>query len=343
MSRWLCRTAAAVISAGGSLMAALYLASPAVATPLASTTAGIVTVQTVPALAGVRLSLDGISAVTGADGSALISDRQLDGAAQRLAVVDQQVNAGLRVSLDKVVNVPDHPLFHRLLLANLDEDRAVNIAVDTPQGSPVPGADVTSLTLQDSLGRTLQLAGRELSGPVWLASRRPVPDSTGVAGRNVIYTVASVIVHGTDIVSGGRLHFEPDQTTNWKIPGIFFTLTVQGDDPLGGKPAGSSVRLVYPDHSVVQVPLDSHHQARLTDLPRGNYKLQIRGGLVSLTTQLRLSRNQSVTQVVITDGDALVVGLAGLAVVGLLAGIGIVGRHLRQVRGRGRELSGVPA
>lgn len=343
MSRWFRRTAAAAISAGGSLMAALYLASPTLAAPLASATAGIVTVQTVPALAGVRLSLDGTSAVTGAAGSAVISDRQLDGAAQRLAVADQQVNGGLRVSLDRVVNVPDHPLFHRVLLVDLDEDRAVNIAVDTPQGSPVPGADITSVTLQDSLGRTLQIAGSELIRPVWLASRRPVPDATGVAGRNVIYTVTSVVVHGTDIVSGGRLHFEPDQTTYWKIPGIFFTLTVQGDDPLGGRPAGSSLRLVYPDRSVVQVPLDSHHQARLTDLPRGDYKLQIRGGFVSLTTQLRLSRNQTVTQVVITKGDALVVGLGGLAVFGLLAGIGMVGRHLRQERGRGAELSSVPA
>jgi hypothetical protein len=121
------------------------------------------------------------------------------------------------------------------------------------------------------------------------------------------------------------------------------SLTVQGDDLLGGKPAGKSLLLTYPDHSVVQVPFDAHHQARITDLPRGTYKLRVRGGLIGLTTQVRLSRNQLVTQIVVTKGDVLVIGLAVVGLIALLAATGLAGRYLRQSRRRRMELSGVPA
>jgi hypothetical protein len=321
----------------GALAPAAHASSPM------SASSGMVTIQTVPALPGVHFSLNGVQGVTGAAGSAVVSDRQLDTAAQDLVVPYQQLNSSLKVSLDRVVNDPDHPLFQRLLLVDLDEDRAVNIVVTTPEGVSLPAAEVTSVTLQDSLGRTLQLSSKDLAGPTWLASRRAVPDAAGVAARDVVYTVSSVVVHGSNIVSAGRYHFEPEQTPDWKVPGIFFTLTVQGDDILGGKPAGTSLRLVYPDHVAVEVPLDSQHRARIADLPRGDYSLRVRGGLVGLTSQVRLSRNQLITQVVITRGDALVIGLAGLGAICLLAATGMAGRHLRRTRKRRMELSGVPA
>lgn len=327
----------------GSSIAFGVLAPAARASGPVTASPGTVTIQTVPALPGVHFSLDGVQGVTAADGSAAVSDRRLDTAAQDLIVPGQQLNNSLRVSLDRVVNDPDHPLFHRLLLVDLDEDRAVKVLVTTPEGAVLPAAEVTSVTLQDSLGRTLQLNSKDLAGPAWLASRRTVPDAAGVAARDVVYTVSSVVVHGSNIVSAGRYHFEPEQTADWKVPGIFFTLTVQGDDILGGKPAGRSMRLVYPDHSAVEVPLDSHHRARITDLPRGNYSLRVRGGLVGLTSQVRLSRNQLITQVVITTGDALVITLAGLGVIAVLAGTGMAGRHLRRTRKRPMELSGAPA
>jgi hypothetical protein len=284
----------------------------------------------VPSIAGVHFTLEGVRGVTGPGGSATVVVPQLRDAARQLVVPGQQLGSNLRVSLDRVANDPDHGVFSRRLVAELDEDRAVTIQPITPERDPVPIAQVSSVTMTSSLGRTVRLDGAQLRGPIWLAASRPARLSAGVGGRSVTYAIDSVVVRGANVVNSGQIRFDPKQSSVWTVPSLFYTLTIQASDILAGGPAGSSVKLTYPDGAVMTVPLGARHRATIADLPRGTYHLEVNGGVWPLISTVRLSRSQTATQAVATVGDLVLVLVIGLSAVAVVVAAGALGRRRRR-------------
>jgi hypothetical protein len=321
-------------SVGLSVLACLPVAASA--SPAQAVTAPrTVNIVVVPSLAGVHFTLDGIPAVTGPGGTATMADSDLVGAAQHLAIPQQQLGPDLRVSLDRVSNNPNHGEFSRLLVAELDEDRAVSIKLLTPQRTYLPFDHVTAVTLNDSLGRTTQISHSQLESPVWLAASRPAQVKSGITGRLVTYSVKSVMIRGTNVVNSGQLRFTTNRSLTWDVPVILHSLTINANDLLAGAPAGTSVKVTYPNQTTVTVPLGPGHRVTLTDLPRGSYGLRVIGGLVPLASTVHLSKDQTATEIVVTAGDvveALVLVSAMLAVV---AAAGIIGRRRRHMRNDG--------
>ena len=206
------------------------------------------------------------------------------------------------------VTDPNHGPF-TVSMAELDEDRLVQIQPLTPKGRHLPITKVTSVTLTDTLGRTLTFSGQELAHPIWLAASVPAQVGAGVGGRLVTYSVKSVIIRGSNVVNSGQSRFTPGNIPNltqpvWKIPVILYNLTIEANDLLAGAPAGKTALLTYPDHSVASVPLGPTHRVVLQNLPRGTYQLKVKGSLVPLGSTIRLSRSQTATQLLVTPGDA---------------------------------------
>jgi hypothetical protein len=319
-------TALAVVALAGAATVATASGAQAVTPPATRT----VSVQVVPALAGVNFTLDGIPGVTGVGGTAAVVDTNLNGAAERLVVPNQTLTPTLRVALDRVRNDPHHGAFTRKVLAELDEDRAVTISMLTPKKKTLPLSEVTSVAITSSLGSTQQLTGAQLAKPIWLAASRPALASTGANGRLVTYAFKSVIIHGANVVNSGQLHFTPNKVIIWPVPVILHSLTIEANDLLAARPAGKTVQLTYPDNSKVTVRLDANREYTFHNLPRGNYKVKVGGGLIALSSTVRLSRNQTATEVVITKADAGELALMLFSVTAVVVAAGVIGRRLRR-------------
>jgi hypothetical protein len=319
-----------VVALSGGATAATATGAQAITPPATRT----VSVQVVPALAGVAFTLDGIPGVTGVGGTAAVVDTNLNGAAERLDVPNQTLTPTLRVALDRVANDPHHGAFTRKLVAELDEDRAVTITMLTPKKTTLPLSEVTSAAITSSLGSTTQLTGAELAKPIWLAASRPALASTGDNGRLVTYAFKSVIIRGANVVNSGQLHFTPNKLLVWPVPVILHSLTIEANDLLAGRPAGKTVQLTYPDNSKVTVPLGAEREYTFQNLPRGTYKVKVGGGLIALSQTVRLSRDQTATEVVITKADAGELALMLFSVLAVVVAAGVIGRRLRRHTGR---------
>ncbi len=319
----------------GAALAALTLATTGVvaASPAAQAVGPAtrtVQVQVVPALAGVSFALDGVTHTTVPGGTAVVDDTNLNGAAEHLTVPAQQLTADTRVSLDRVANDPNHGPFTRKLVAELDEDRAITINMVTPDKKILPLSEVTSITLTDSLGGTTRYTAADLAKPIWLSASRPALASTGANGRLVTYAFKSVMIHGANVVNSGQLRFTPNKQLAWQVPVILHSLTIEANDLLAGAPAGKTAQLTYPDKTVKVVPLGPDHKVTLPNLPRGTYQLKVGGGLIALSSTVRLSRDQTATEVVITGGDAGELALMLFSVLAVVVAAGVIGRRLRR-------------
>ena len=325
--RWplrLAGVAAAVVLAGAGAVATGTAANAAAANQRT------VIVHMVPELPGVAFTFDGQPYASGPGGIANIPTDNLVDAASRLALPTQQIYPTIRVSLDRVTNSPAHGVFTRSLVVELDEDRLVTIQLLTPKSSVLPSGSVSSVTLNDTLGRTITFSGKQLSHPVWLASSEPALVGGGVGGRLVTYTVKSVIMRGSNVVNSGQQHFTANTSITWQIPVILYSLTIEANELLAGKPAGSSAELTFPDRSTEVVQLGRTHRVVLTNLPRGSYKIKVKGSLVPLGSTVQLSRNQTATELMVTPGDAAEIVLMVAVLLGVVVAAGVIGRRLRQ-------------
>lgn len=322
---------ARVLAGAGSAVAvavSLIAVAPAAGAAPAPRTVDVVVV---PNYAGVQFTLDGMSEVTGPGGVAVVNDPNLSTAASTVSVPQQTLSPDLRVKLDRVASDPNHGVFSRKLVVELDADRAVSLHLISPQGKPVPLRQVDSVTLNDSVGRTITLTHSQLRGPVWLSASRPSTVAQGVTDRNITYSIKSAIISGSNAVNSGQLRFDTRRSLTWNVPVILHSLTVVGNDLMAGRPAGSSVRLTYPNGAVRVVPFGPGHRVTLTDLPRGNYGVKVQGGLVPLASTVRLSKDQTATEIVVTAGNALEILAILLVVAGVITAAAIIGRRRRAV------------
>lgn len=314
-------------------------AASAVAVGLAPTAASAATPRTVevlvvPEYAGVHLTVDGIPVVTGPGGTQTIVDPDLGGAASHVVLPQQQLSRTLRVATDRVTVDPNHGPFSRRLIVELDADSAVTLHLVSPQRMAVPPGEVQRVTLSDSLGGTIQIGASELRSPVWLPSSRPSSAPSGVDNRLVTFSVQSVMVDGSNIVNSGQLRFAANRSLTWTVPVILRSLTVVGNDLLAGSPAGTSAQITYPNGFRRTVAFGPHHRVTLSNLPRGSYGVKVLGGVLPLASTVRLSRNQTDVEIVVTAGD--VADLAGIALIilALVVAAGVLGRRRRLVAAR---------
>jgi hypothetical protein len=103
----------------------------------------------------------------------------------------------------------------------------------------------------------------------------------------------------------------------------FHDLTIKAHDALFGGPVGDTAEVTHPDGKVERVRFGPGQVVTLNGLPRGEYKVNVRGaGGIVPAEQFRLSKGRTLDVTVVSRADIATLGLAGLAAAVTLLVIG---------------------
>jgi hypothetical protein len=343
------RRTALAVAVGGVLVIvpALAVASPG---PARAATAApwpvTLTIRTVPALPDVRFEFDGVALTSGLDGTAAHTE-QHNFSQHTLRLLDGTiVRQDRRYRFTRWAGQRDPDQAFRATVRGLPmrADYAITAAFSvwcpvTPRftdqhGRVLDPAQIAKVTVRSDTGQSASLRP---SGATWLRCTRPVTWGNTLRGRDVQYSVQSVMVSGTNVVHAGIERFWPTRTRAPTIVGYFHDLTITAHDALFGGGTGQEALVTLPDHTVVAEPFGPGHAATLSNLPQGSYQVRVKaGGAIVSAQTLRLSRDVTVDLTAVSPVDLLALG-GGVfaAVVGLPL---LSGSRRRWVAGQLRRL-----
>jgi hypothetical protein len=286
------------------------------------------TVQTVPALPGVRFALDGKTRTTDASGRVSYTE-QHDFSQHTLSLADTAVSTrSLRYRFTRWAGQRDPDGAFRATVSGLPLRTSYTVTAAFTAQCPVrprftdqhgrllDPRRISVVTVTSSAGRRVSVPPARTS---WLDCTQPVLRNATLASRDIRYRVQSVIFAGTNIVYAGVERFSPRAGARPTIVGYFHDLTITVHDALfGGRPRGDAV-VTLPSHAVRRLALGPGRSVTLDDLPQGDYKIDIRaaGSIISADT-FRLSRTTTVDLTAVSAADLATVG-GGL----LLAALGL--------------------
>lgn len=196
----------------GMLLVVLPL-GPAVA--VGPGAAGKVYVQTVPALSGVQLNLDGVPVTTGPGGSASVELPSINHIAQRVSLADPKVDGHTTVAISRVSPAP-HTIPHvSRLMVGLQVSTAVSVTVD-PGNSGIATSDVESLRLHSVAGQVKELRLSD-GGDVTLLSRRAMLQQGVLRTQDVTWSVDQVTTRSGAAVTTASPRFDPYTNARWTV------------------------------------------------------------------------------------------------------------------------------
>ena len=329
-----------VLAAGLALaisLASLGLGQPALAgaqAPARPAQAGLqpwpitITIRTVPALAGVRFSFDGTTLVTGPRGMAAVTERH-NFSLHTLRLLNTRVGKpGRRYTFARWAGQRDPNQAFRPTVRGLPmrADYTVTAAFSaqcpvTPHytdqhGTALDPGRITLVSVRSDAGRTMSLSP---SATTWLPCVLAAYVDSAMRKDDVQYSVQRVMISGTNIVHAGVERFWPSRTAHPTVVGYFHDLTIASHDALFGAGTGTVALVTQPNHLVRRVTLGTSHSATLSNLPQGEYRVDVKAGSAIISAQsLRLSRDQSVNLTAVSRADlATIGGVALLIVLGL--------------------------
>lgn len=283
-----------------------------------------ISVRTVPALAGVQFSFDGMPIITGADGTTSFTEHH-NFFLHTLTLLNTKPNRGdRRYSFARWAGQRDPDQAFQPTVRGLPMRANYTVTASfgarcpvTPrftyqQGHRLDPGRISTVTVRSSTGRvaTLRPAGR-----TWLQCQLPLYRGSTLVSHPVRYAIQSVMVSGANVVHAGVRQFNPGSNPKPTIVGYFHDLTIRAHDALYGRATGAEALVTLQGGSVRQVPLRAGHTVTLIALPQGSYKVAVKsgGGIISAQS-IRLSRNEVVDLTVVTPVDLATVGAAVVVV-----------------------------
>ena len=258
------------------------------------------TIQTVPAVPGMRFAVDGHRFKADGHGRAHLPA----GARGSLRALDTEIARGVRARFDRWYQgrrIAAINLYHRVRARFVDQS-----------GSRVDPRAVASVTLRGSDG------GRHVLTParsLWLQGNRVVPESEGRRSIALRYAAEKVLVAGSNVVHRGQQRFTPAANPTIQLRLLLFAVRVTVRDALLGFPIGSHIRLRYPNGRERREPLGRSADLTVKSLPRGSYRVSVDALGISSSRPVALSRDQEVDLRVISwlDFAVVLLGLASIA------------------------------
>ena len=185
------------------------------------------------------------------------------------------------------------------------------------QGKPVDLSRISSITLKGSNGATYTF---EDNLPHWLPAGRVIRLNNGLEETKILYSVISVVIDGSNVVSQAQQRFFVNPNDVWPVKLLLYSASFSARDALFRFPTGTGIRMEYPDGDVETFDFDANNQQSLSGLARGIYKVTVIGAKgFAPPTPIALSRTQDVELMVFSYLDMGVLGSIGVIVaLGLL-------------------------
>lgn len=319
-------TRAAAISSGaqGTAVTEERYHNPPHGHPLAPKGPQVAQLQTVPPVPGVTFQIAGQQFVTGADGSAVVMVPQA-GTYDLQVITDTYHDPYRRVEFSRWLSESFQPTrqLHMptkspVVQVGLDVYMLVGEKFAAPDGSPVDPKRITEFSIRSLQGDSFTFHDGQ---PRWIpASRVTRRRSGGLEPVDLLYTVTSVMVDGSNVVNKAQQQFFAKPNATWEISLLFYSMRVHASDALFGFPIGKELRLILPNSQVQMYPLDSSGTAEVHSLARGQYHFQIAGAPgFSALAPVTLSKDQDLNTKVISYLD-----MAAVLVAGLLIALGLL-------------------
>jgi hypothetical protein len=300
-----------------------------------------VKVETVPATAGITFQIDGRQFTSGQDGLASITIDQA-GVYRLDVLLDQYHNPSQQVEFGRWSNesyqpfrdvqVPDSSAIQ----VGLDIFHKVNLKFVDLDGLPVDISRISEVTIRSVQGDVFTLKPGDTP---WLPASRTARRQTGLDVTDLLYSVNSVTIDGSNVVNSAQQRFFVRTDDSWTISLLLYSLQIISKDGLFAAPVGKSIDVVFPNGQIKNYPLDSSGKLEIHALARGIYHASLLGikGL-GTSTPVALSRNQVVNLKIVTPLD---IAVAGSIFAGLGLGLIFYGRPwmLQFLLGRKRSSS----
>jgi len=283
-------------------------------------------VQTVPALEGIPIAVDGRILRTDERGAAellaevpVVGDTaSLRGVVRSLTVLGAKVGPGVRADLGRWYAIGGwrRPVADRYVLhAALDVSYTVTPRFVESSGRQVDRGRVSSVVVRSSDGTLHAFKG---SQDLRLHGTRVARIGSHLRAKDIQYSLQRVIVDGANVVNRGELRFRPRRARELTMRLRFYPARFVVRDAFFGFSTGSAIRLRFPDGRVERHELGRGGEVRLPSLPRGNYEVEVEAPGVLSKTPVSLSRGQQVELKVVSYLDLAIAALAILAVSVLL-------------------------
>jgi predicted RNA-binding Zn-ribbon protein involved in translation (DUF1610 family) len=176
---------------------------------------------------------------------------------------------------------------------------------------PVDQSRITSITLKGSNGATYTF---EDNLPHWLSAGRVIRLNNGLEETKILYSVISVVIDGSNVVSQAQQRFYANPNDVWPVKLLLYSASFTAQDALFRFPIGTGIRMEYPDGDVQTFDFNSNQENTITGLARGIYRVTVIGAKgYAPPTPIALSRNQAVELMVFSYLD-----------MGVLLSIGVV-------------------
>jgi predicted RNA-binding Zn-ribbon protein involved in translation (DUF1610 family) len=184
-------------------------------------------------------------------------------------------------------------------------------------GKPVNFSRITSITLKGSNGSTYTF---DDNLPHWLPAGRVIRLNNGLEETKILYSVISVIIDGSNVVSQAQQRFFVHPNDLWTVKLLLYSAGFTARDALFRFPIGTGIHMEYPDGDVQTFNFNSNNQHTSTGLARGIYRVTVTGAEgYAPPTPIALSRNQDVELMVFSYLD-----MGVLASIGIIVALGLL-------------------
>jgi hypothetical protein len=274
---------------------------------------------TIPALAGVNVTLDGVTRRTNVLGRASFSVRRINGE------VDPRV-AGRVIVETNELEIDDRTIAR--FARPVERARSLTLMYSTYHQTAFSFVDandrriansrIESTIIKSSTGEALEI---DVNDDVWLLGTR-VAGSARPEVKPVFWTINDVIIDGTSVAHRGQTKFYPDTDALVSSGLLLFDVRFRTVDAFFGFPAGDRLTITTPSEEIIDLELVDGI-ASIEQLPRGEYEVVIEGSGLRIGRPVTLTRNQDLRLLYYSRLDiALVaIGLAGFLVLPFVIGL----------------------
>ena len=299
-----------------------HLLTPATASTTFEVLPAIVRVETVPAIPGITFRMDGRQFISGEDGSASIAINEV-GVYRLEVLMDQYHNPSKQVEFGRWPEESYQPFkdvivpIKSAIQVGLNVFHNVKLKFIDLNGLPVDPSRITQISIRSNQGDVFALKPGDSP---WLPTSRTAHRMIGLEETDLLYSVNSVTIDGSNVVNSAQQRFFVKEDDTWTISLLLYSLRLTVKDGIFAAPVGNSIDVLYPNGQTKNYPLDSSGKLEIHALARGIYRVSLVGikGL-GTSTPVALSRNQVVNLNIITPLDLAVVGA-----ISIFLGVGLI-------------------